>query len=232
MSIQKDYKLIKFNSEEMHELIDKSISVEICDFNSASIFNLENGGLFLVGKVPDKYCILYNNSLVFEKHLENKTFPIPIGEDIVEKEKYCIEDIFNNINYYIELINNEFDFQYFPEESIENNIKRLEKTIKLKDLDNLSEHNLLAIGLYLNELFRIKTESIWMTKKIFTINPYWYPMIKAKNGNQYDLMGRVIKSFKEDKEFNLYLIFKSEMAIYSGYKPFSNEYLDYVYKEK
>ncbi|AXP80519.1 hypothetical protein CJ739_1430 [Mariniflexile rhizosphaerae] len=232
MNIQ-SFKVIDMQDSRINEMIDEAFKHEICYFNSATIHYLKSNE-YLVTPSEGKYAILYSDLNLLKKHIEDKYFPIEKLESnsIYEVEKLNIEDIENKDITYINYILDKFNLEQnkkINDCSIETQLNDLNDKINSYGCQNLSNYDILAIGIYVSHLFKIETSSSWQLNKVHTLNTYWTPSIISKENIKHDIIGNIFNTIYEHDFVDLIYSYRKEMAKFHGLKkPLSKEYLSYI----
>ncbi|MBL0684184.1 hypothetical protein [Aquimarina mytili] len=229
--MNQSFEILKTGDPDVRKLLGEKISSEICEFNSANIYELKNERYLVVPKQLSKYVILYHSKDELEKHIKEECFPIEDYEtdSLVEPEKENIKEIKDSIGIYIQYLEKKLDILNNFSSQISNisKIESLQRAIDGYDKDKLTKYDILCIGLYTNEIFRIDTNSSWNIELVFTLNTYWYPTI-INQKDKYDVASKVYSSFFEGEYLDLVFFFKLEKAKYLGYEPFSKEHTRYM----
>lgn len=231
LNMQPKYEIVRTNDSRLEELLKTGISIEKCLINSANIYHLKNGNFVIVPEVIGKYAILYYDRGTLDEHIKNRHFPLPGPElgEILEMERESIENINDSIGKYMRYVEKTFMCDTNLKNcSIDERITYLNNSVNNGKLTALSDFDLLAIGLYLDEIFRRETESGWYLISINTLNPYMAPSVMSKDGRKFSVSDRVFKSVKEEQYLNIPLFYRIEEANFLGFEPFSKESIDFI----
>ncbi|WP_128755382.1 hypothetical protein [Aquimarina sediminis] len=230
--MNQSFEVLKSGDPRIIEMLESHISSEVCEFNKANIYELPDNKYLVIPQEPGKYNLLYYSRSELDKHIAEQYFPVNDYEmdDLVEPEKKNIENIAENIHIYIDYIEQKFDIQgsFSDNTSYLLKLKRLDQKIQSYGVSKLLEYDILAIGLYLNEMFRLDTKLIWNLEKVYSLNPYWYPNLVDHNGLKYDVAGVMYKSYFDYNYIDVILHYKLEKAKLLGYEPFSEEHFLYL----
>lgn len=229
--MQQNFEIIKMENPKVVNFLEQAFFVEKCQFNSAKIYKLKTESFLIIPHTLGKYVILYHDKTELDRHINNQYFPIKDFElnEILECEKRNIYNIGSHIKEYLDYVEEKFDLCNISSvASIEFHLKSLNEKVNIYGLNKLTDYEILAIGLYVNEIFRLDTKTSWNIDLILTLNTYWYPNLISKKGIKYDILGKIQHSLIEDNYLNLVFLYKTEKARYRGYKPFSKEYMNYI----
>ena len=229
LNTQPSYEIIETSDPRLEEMLDTRIRVEKCLTNSANIYHLGNDNFVIVPEIIGKYAILYYDRSTLDEHIENGHFPLPGPEldDILETEKENIVNIHSCIENYMKYVEERFDLDTNIKNSrVEDRLAHLNERVNSYKVTNLSDFDLLSIGLYVNEIFRIETKSGWSLTSVNTLNPYWIPSITSENGKNFNFFGKAYKSVKENQVLDIPTLYKMQKAYFLGYEPFSKEFWD------
>jgi|GEM_PF-6468373 len=224
--MQQNYDVIKIDNPHVSELMKQTVSIETCEFNSAKIHILKDGKYLIIPFQLGKYIILYKDRADLEKHIKQKYFPLPDTEteSIYENENKNISNINENISIYISYVSNKFNMANATpyKKSVDSHLKILNKKITDYGLKKLTKYDILAIGLYVNEIFRKNTKTSWNVEKVLTLNPYWVPSLISDTGKKYDIVKYITKSINEYNIINLDVYYKMEIEDFNGKLPIGN----------
>lgn len=138
-------------------------------------------------------------------------------EDIRELEQERISDISNTVGLYVKELESKFNIKLnYKEVTI---LDKFDEQIHRFGLEKLNERDLFSISLYLDEFFRINTDTNWALDKFESQRgSYYVPFIKADDSK---------------KEFSFYRdIFKGHMENESGYLLLKYCYISQLAKYK
>ena len=185
---------------------------------------------FLIYSNISNYSLLFNNinSLSNLKPMDSYSIGIET-DDIRETEQDRIRTIATTVNDYIYDLENKFNLKLnFQDLSI---LDLLDTKIKSYGIENLSEKDVFAITLYLDEFFRRNTETHWALEKVYTLKTYWIPFIKSNNNEkEYSFFRTIFKSYfdNESGDLNLILNYLLKLADYNGLVPLTEEHINFL----
>ena len=185
---------------------------------------------FLIYSNISNYSLLFNNinSLSNLKPMDSYSIGIET-DDIRETEQDRIRTIATTVNDYIYDLENKFNLKLnFQDLSI---LDLLDTKIKSYGIENLSEKDVFAITLYLDEFFRRNTETHWALEKVYTLKTYWIPFIKSNNNEkEYSFFRTIFKSYfdNESGDLNLRLNYLLKLADYNGLVPLTEEHINFL----
>ena len=223
--IQKEYILIQTGSTEFDELIKHAEFVEVCLFNSASIFKVNDDRFLLTSKVGSKYAILYNSKKTLDYHIQIKSFPVPKDDNIYSSESDIFKNISDSIYLYENHINKKFGFVFDNNKTTYNNICDLSKIIQNEK--NLSDYDIISLSIFTSNLIIKRHDLQWKSKMIFTFNPTWYPLILNNTKNiEFDVLGTLSKLYRESKEADIKYVYIKAVNYFEGIKINSDKYFE------
>ncbi len=230
VKINLGYEVVKVtdSKSKIRDLLDNYEHKKVCEFNAADIYYTKNKKAVIIPQ-EGVYAIIYSDIEKLNKHIIERSFPISELEtnSIIEKEKECIEDI--NMYIYINYIKDKYHSK-IDLNNIENTITNLNNVINKQNRD-LSDYDLLSIGIYLSHLFSIENDTEWFLDTVFTLNTYWYPLQVSNDKQKYDLIGNIFKNYKNHGFIDLLYSYRVEKAKILGIKDIlSDKYLLYTTK--
>ncbi|MCC9020221.1 hypothetical protein [Flavobacterium lipolyticum] len=219
------------NSSFARNLMSKSEPklVKNLERNNCPVYKLDNNQ-FLVYSSISKFSILFKDIKNLKEIETVKTFSIDLEtEDVRESEQERILNIASSANDYIKDLEKKFNINL----DLKNlsNLDILDEKIKEFGVENLSEKEVFAVSIYLDEFFRNNTETYWSIEKVFTLNTYWIPFLKSKNDNkEYSFYRTLFKSYNDNESgyLNLKLNYLLELAKYKNIPVLSKEHIDFI----
>ncbi len=223
--IQEKYTLIQTESSEFDELIESAEFVEVCLFNSASIFKVYDNKFLLTSKVASKYAILYNSREALDYHIQIKSFPVPEDDNIYRSESNFFKNISDSIYLYESHINKKFGFVFDNKKTTYNNICDLNRILQQEK--NLSNYDIISLSIFISNLIVKRHDLQWKSKMIFTFNPTLYPLIFNKSKNlEFDVLGTLSDLHKESREADINYVYIKAVNYFEEIKISSNQYFE------
>ena len=226
-SYSQEYKII--SSEQAKSMMSKEqpVLIKKNNENDCNIYFLK--GKYILYSSLSKYSLLFDKA----EAIDNMDFNnLPIGietDDVRETEQDKIWDIPNNISCYIDEIEKKFEIHLGFQDL--KYLEDLDRKIYDYGIENISERDLFMISLYLDEFFRINTNTNWVIEKIFTLKTYWIPFIKDTNTNkEYSFYRAIFESYSDNESgcLNLTLNYLLQLADYKNLAPLSKEYIEFI----
>jgi len=150
-------------------------------------------------------------------------------EDIRELEQERISDIPNTIRFYAEELEKKFDIQLDYKDV--HTLDKLDEKIHQYGLERLNDRDLFSISLYLDEFFRINTDTNWALDRFKSSKGYYFvPFIKTKDSKKEISFYRdIFKGYLENESGYLLLkyCYISQLARYKDIAPLSKEEMEF-----
>ena len=199
--MQQNYEVLNRSDKRIIMLKQEIIETRICDFNSARIYTLKGDKYLLMPSIIGQYAILYYDKKLMNEHIKEKHFPLDDLEtdSPYEPEKEKIEKIEDNIKIYVDYVVNKFELQNVTSyrESVEAHLEILTNKINKFGLKNLTRHDIMSIGLYVDEIFRQNNKINWHIEKVLTLNTYWTPSLINSKGEKFSVTNNIFKSIDD-----------------------------------
>jgi hypothetical protein len=219
------------SSNFARKLMSKSEPILIKNLkrNNCPVYKLKSDQ-FLVYSSISKFGILFKEIETLKEIEDVKRFQIDLEtEDIREEEQERILNIAMSSNDYIRDLEKKFKITLDLKKI--SSLDTLDEKIKEFGVANISEKEIFAISIYLDEFFRNNTETYWAIDKVFTLNTYWVPFLKNKNDNkEYSFYRTIFKSYFDNESgyLNLRLNYILELAEYKNIPVLSKEHIDFI----
>lgn len=212
------------SSKEGEKLIAQNSSFIEKHKSNNPIYRVKNG-YYLLFSNESKYGVISKGEDGLDLIRCTTKFPIEIEtNDIREAEQNKIRNIDQNISFYIDSLCENFDIDLNVNN--ENSLSVLSRKI---DKNNLSKEDIFLISLFLNEMFRIRTNTLWALKPVETINTYWIPYITNSSKDEFNTFRSISKAVEENEgDINLVFIYRMELARFYGLRVFSKEHVEFI----
>lgn len=100
-------------------------------------------------------------------------------------------------------------------------IETLDKNVYEYGIDNLTKYDLFSLAIYINEIFRRETSIKWISLKMYTLNPYYQPILSTESGEKFYVS--IAKFLKEHGEGGIIAAYSIEYDRFNGNEPIKVE---------
>ncbi len=206
-------------AERNKDMIDTTYQL---DYNYASVFIFKNKtALLFPGSGGNG--IMFNDTEVMKKMIEEKKFPVKGDGSFWENEKERVLNLDSSIGYYCSRLSELLGYNVRLD-SDPRYLKELSKAINQKLASKKVDINIYRYAaIYIGELIRMKKKGQWKLHPVYTLNVYYIPEIVC--GNTFcDPWSYVINQMETASVMPIDIESLAEKA--SDFAPFTNR--DYV----
>ena len=156
---------------------------EQLEFNGAFVFYL-NDGRVLMASSDGLIAILFDDKASFQKMLEAEDFPVQDPSSIFAAERRFVKTLNESIDEYIKRLNYLGVYSMPQPDKVEVQLRELSERINAVGKKKIDRSAYVAIGILLGEIIRRKIDGMWLLQKEMSLNPYYVPYVRNRDGLQ------------------------------------------------
>ncbi len=200
---------LQLPKSELYKLIDENDGVLTLTlaFNKADKYLLKNESIVLI-PFQGNVGIWIESEKYFTDFLQHQKFPIQentVNPFLANRQR--LRDIDKNIHSFIFILQEELKTK-MPETVTKEYLELVSNRIAEYGTKKLVKSFFLELGLFIGELFRKLEGGAWGTETVYTMNPYYIPIIEKKSSTS-----DYIKKIRVFDELDFHLKHNKEIKV-------------------